>query len=333
MTILKNGNQMPISEFEKLKEYTNIDFHQLVVLTVAGSHMYGMNTMNSDRDFLGIYMPTKEQLLLNEYPKQASYPKKSGLDLQIWSIHYFLKLAMAGETMAIDLLHAPDELLVACQPDVWGYLQKNRRMFFTKNMKAFVSYARKQAAKYGLKGKRIESLEMIIEYLNGVREDTKLWEIWNGLPKGDHIHFLDIRPYRMYQVCGKKFQETVSVSYIKEHLQKSLTDYGYRAKLAKDNKGVDWKAVSHAMRSSDQVWEVLVNGDYEYPLKNANFLKDVKLGKLDFTTVVQPYLEKTMDGIEELILESDLPDKVDKKFWNEWLIFLMMEQLNMNWIW
>ena len=336
MTILKNGNHMPLSEFEKFKEYTGIDFHQLIVLTVAGSHMYGMNTMNSDSDFLGIYMPTKEQLLLNEYPKQASYPKSSGLDLQIWSVHYFMKLAMAGETMAIDLLHAPDNLLVACEPDIWSYLQRNRWRFFTKNMKAFVSYARKQAAKYGLKGDRIETLDKVIKYFDDGRgnfkslylnPDLKLSELWKTLPTGKHIHFLDTKPYRMYQVCGKKFQETVKISYIKEHLQKSLTEYGYRAKLAKDNKGVDWKAVSHALRSSYQVWEILIDGDYEYPLRDANFLKDVKLGKLDFTTVVQPCLEKNMDAIENLIEKSDLPDKVDREFWNGWLIYLMMEHV------
>jgi len=312
-----------------------LELNQLIVLAVAGSHMYGTSTMESDRDYLGIYMPTRRQLLLNDYPKQVSLPKESGLDLQIWSIHYFIKLACQGETLSIDLLHAPDRCLVACDPDLWYYITGNRKRFYTKEMKAFISYARKQAAKYGLKGDRIAAIEKVIAFLDTKHRDwhigkndevTKpylLREIWDDLPKGDHIHFLDTKPLRMYQVCGKKFQETVKISYIKEHLQKSLTEYGERAMLAKENKGVDWKAVSHALRSAYQIYDILTFGDYEYPLKNADFIKNVKLGKHDFVKTVQPILEDVMDNIERLSEHTDLPLMVNKEFWNEWLMFLM----------
>ncbi len=328
MTIAKNGNGMPLEEFEKFKHYTGLDFHQLIVLSIAGSQMYGTNTPASDKDFLGIYMPTREQLFLNNYPKQASYPKSSGLDLQVWSIHYFLKLACQGETMAIDLLHAPDECIVAVDEDVWPELVENRKRFYTKQMKAFVSYARKQAAKYGIKGTRIEALEKVVKFLNEYQgvveyEPWKLRDCWEQLPKGEHIHFLDTEPYKMYQVCGKKFQETVKVDYAKEHLQKSLTEYGKRAMLARDNQGIDWKAISHALRASDQVYDILRFGDYEYPLRTAAFLRNVKLGKFDFQTVVQPVLEEGMNDVEKLMETTDLPEKVDIKFWNDWLIELM----------
>ena len=300
-----------------------LELNQLIVLAVVGSHMYGTATVESDRDYLGIYMPTKRQLLLNEYPKQVSLPKESGLDLQIWSIHYFMKLACQGETMSIDLLHAPDKCLVACDPDLWYYLTGNRKRFYTKQMKAFISYARKQAAKYGLKGDRIATLEKVIAFLDKYPAPLSLSYVWNDLPTGDHIHFLDTDPIKMYQVCGKKFQETVTVSYIMEHLQKSLTEYGKRAMLAKENKGVDWKAVSHALRCAYQIYDILVFGDYVYPLKNHDFIKDVKLGNQDFIKNVQPVLEDVMDNIERLSEGSDLPLMVDKEFWNEWVMFLM----------
>ena len=34
-----------------------------------GSHLYGLNTPNSDVDYKGIFMPTLEELLLGTYPK------------------------------------------------------------------------------------------------------------------------------------------------------------------------------------------------------------------------------------------------------------------------
>ena len=59
-----------------------LGLNQIVVLSEAGSSMYGTTTPESDRDYLGIYVPTERQLLLNNYPKQVSLPKDSGLDLQ-----------------------------------------------------------------------------------------------------------------------------------------------------------------------------------------------------------------------------------------------------------
>ncbi len=318
---------------EKLTEYTGLTEDQIIVLSKAGSHMYGTSTPDSDEDYLGIYRPTRRQFLLQEYPKQASYPKDSGLDVQIWSIHYFLKLALAGETLSIDLLHAPDECLVTCDPDIWYDLTGNRTKFHTQQMKAFVSYARKQAAKYGIKGHRIETLENVIKYLdnccsfNPFHLDGKLRDVWANLPTGDHIHFLDTEPYKMYQVCGKKFQETVKITYIREHLQKSLDEYGKRAQQARENKGVDWKAVSHAIRACDQVYDIITIGDYCYPLRNADFIKSVKIGHFDFTTVVQPYLENAMNEIERLIGESHLPEKPDKDFWDKWLMIFLKENV------
>jgi hypothetical protein len=306
----------------------NIKQEQILILSIAGSNMYGLATPESDKDYLGIYIPTREQLFLNNFPKQASLPKESGLDLQIWSIHYFLNLACQGETMAIDLLHSPYSCWCVYEAEIWEDLRSKKNQFYTKGMKAFVSYARKQAAKYGIKGKRIETLETVISYLNEcmtLDPDGILKDHWNDLPDIDHVHFLepDRSPFKMYQVCGKKFQETVKLTYIKEHLQKSLTEYGERAMLAKENKGVDWKAVSHAYRTAEQVYDILKFGEYKYPLKNAAFIRNIKLGKLDFTTVVQPALEEAMDDVEELIDKSDLPETVDKKFWDYWLINLL----------
>jgi thermostable 8-oxoguanine DNA glycosylase len=295
---------------------------QIIILSVTGSNMYGTTTPDSDKDYIGVYMPTKEQLLLNDFPKSMGLPKNSEIDLQIWSIHHFMKLACQGETLSIDLLHAPYSCWLIWENRIWEELINNRHLFFTKEMNAFVSYARKQAAKYGVKGTRIASLEKVIKALKGMPEDSKLTKHWSKLPEGEHIHFLDTKPYRMYQINGKKYQETVSVGYILEHVKKHLTEYGKRAMIAKDNKGIDWKGVSHAIRSAEQVYAILKYGDYNYPLANTNFIKNVKLGKVKFD-VAQAIIEGLMSEIEILIGRTDLPETVDKEFWNKWLIKLM----------
>lgn len=298
---------------------------QIIVIALVGSKMYGTDTESSDDDYIGIYIPTIEQLLLNNVKHHIPL-KTDTIDLQIWSIHHFLKLACKGETLAIDLLHAPSNNWLIYNLHVWPELTQNKNFFYTKNMKAFVGYARKQASVYGTKGNRIQAIENVIEFLktiNPIFHENKLYEYWNDLPAGEHIHFLNNEtPFRMYQVCGRKFQETVTISYILNGLQKLLTSYGKRAKMAQNNEGIDHKALSHAIRAAEQVYWILKYGSYSYPLKNSDFIKKVKLGQINFEMAIA-VLEDYMSEIERLMEKSNLPETINKKVVEKWLVNLL----------
>jgi hypothetical protein len=113
-----------------------------------------------------------------------------------------------------------------------------------------------------------------------------------------------------------------------KQLQKIYNGYGERAKLAEANEGVDWKAVSHALRAGYQARDIYKYGDFEYPLKETQFLLDVKQGKLDYLSQVAPTLESLVDEIETLSAVSELPDKVDYNYWREWLLKTYKEVYN-----
>jgi hypothetical protein len=85
--------------------------------------------------------------------------------------------------------------------------------------------------------------------------------------------------------------------------------------MAKENNGLDWKAISHALRACSQLEEIFTTGNLIYPLSTKDFLIDVKKGKLDWTTEVQPMLEKAIDDLEKSAKSSNLPEKVDKEWW------------------
>ena len=315
----------------------------LIVFMEFGSKLYGTDTPESDTDFKGIYLPTKEQIALNRIPRSVSYKSKTDkkdekngkddIDCQVFSLHYFLDLATKGETAAIDMLHAPDEWPIYSS-DIWVEIRKRRSMFYSKNLKSFVSYARKQAAKYGLKGSRIEAAESVVEFMKaeifaenehrGQGNDVRIANVWTFLPDGDHIHKLQPthtgHTLQEYQVCGKKFQETAKLSYIVPILENFLEQYGHRAKLAQKNEGVDWKAMSHAIRAATQVCSILSIHDLVYPLKLAKFLTKVKQGHYDFTDIVLPMLEKYMESCEVAAATSTLPEKVNGEAVDKFLL-------------
>lgn len=319
--------------------------NNLIVKMIFGSHLYGTATEDSDKDFKGVFLPSKDDLLLGRVPKVLSTSTKKttqegvkngadDVDTDIYSLPYFIDMACRGETVAMDMLHAgPEHLKAWSEPlyEIWLELRSRRHRFYSKNVSAFVGYCRKQAAKYGIKGSRLAAMEEVIDELETLQEvfgggpDLRLKHVWSNLPTPEHVHILPPNPkdrnaQRLYQVCGKKFIENASLDGVITNLQDTYARYGERARAAKRNEGIDWKAVSHALRAAYQVESLFTLGGWSYPLQGADFLTQVKLGQHDYTTVVAPTLESTMARIERLAATSYLPKKVDRSFWDQWLL-------------
>ena len=302
----------------------------IIIKMKFGSHLYGTATEDSDLDFKGVFLPTKEQILLNRVPKSYNAQTKSNndakntsddIDTEIYSLQYFIKLACEGQTVALDMLHAPPDMILE-NSVIWMNIVGNREKFYTKNLKAFVGYARRQAAKYGIKGGRLNAAERVINILKACNPDERISTIWKYLPEGEHLYFIEDNPngIQQYQVCGKIIQETQKIGYTLEILTKFYDEYGKRARQAAENKGIDWKAISHAMRAAYQVQELLSDGTITFPLRQAKFLLAIKNGELDYQKEVSPYLESLMDEVEKLSEVSKLPEKPDRKFWDRFII-------------
>ena len=157
----------------------------------------------------------------------------------------------------------------------------------------------------------------------------RLSDIWDKLPDLEHTHkyFDEKIQLRIYEVCGKKFQETTPILNVIDCLNRYYDNYGQRARDAKENKNLDWKAVSHAIRAAYQLKEILEDNTITFPLKEADYVKQVKTGELDYQTDVAVRLESLMDEVESLSLKSDLPEKVNRSFWDDFIINVIGDML------
>ena len=300
----------------------------LIVKMKFGSHLYGTATDASDIDYKGIYLPSRRDILLNRVQKCYNFTtggdqKKNSpddIDEEIYSLHYFLKLACDGQTVAMDMLHAPGTMILQSS-DIWTRMVAERHRFYTKNLNSFIGYARRQASKYGIKGSRLNAASQVLAVLKSKSDDGRLRDIWDQLPRNAYCLETGVDPngMRQYQVCGKTFQESASIGYVVPILTKFYDDYGHRAKLAAKNENIDWKAISHALRAAIQTKEILLSGTITYPLADAPFLLQVKKGRLDYQREVAPILESLMDEVEELVRKSNLPEKVDSAYWENFL--------------
>ena len=300
----------------------------LIVKMKFGSHLYGTNTDDSDVDYKGIFLPSRKEILLNSVPKCRSFSTNNDLkknnpddiDEDIYSLHYFLKLACEGQTVAMDMLHAPDSMLLE-STDIWESIVERKDRFYTKNLNSFITYARRQASKYGIKGSRLNAASQVLDLLKSENPECRLRDVWDRLPRNEYCLDVGLDPngMRQYQVCGKTFQESSMIGYVQPIISKFYDDYGHRAKLAAENKNIDWKAISHALRAAIQTKEIMLQGTITYPLKDAPFLLQVKAGQLDYTNEVAPALESLMDEVERLVNQSNLPEKVDTEYWHNFL--------------
>ncbi|QBO62792.1 putative nucleotidyltransferase [Escherichia phage vB_EcoM_G2469] len=315
-----------------------------------GSHLYGTSTPESDVDFKEIYVPHARDILTGNVKEHmskntnntSSKNTKDDVDHELYSLKYFFKLAADGETVALDMLHTPQSLVVKSDlPDVWKYIQDNRSRFYTTNMKSYLGYVRKQASKYGVKGSRLAVLRQALKRSNewGRYFDNgaviRLSHMKNVLPVGEFASWVETENEKtgkqtFYNLLDRKFQDTLTNKEFNAILVKLEENYGERARKAEANEGIDWKALSHACRGGLQLLEIYKTGDLVYPLQDAPFILDVKLGKHTFKTV-QEFLEDIVDQVEqasEQAAKNGMQQKVDMSFWDDFLEQVYLENHN-----
>lgn len=321
-----------------------------IVKAYFGSHLYGTSTPESDVDFKEIYVPHARDILTGNVKEHmskntnntSSKNTKDDVDHELYSLKYFFKLAADGETVALDMLHTPQSLVVKSDlPDVWKYIQDNRSRFYTTNMKSYLGYVRKQASKYGVKGSRLAVLRQALKRSNewGRYFDNgaviRLSHMKNVLPIGEFASWVETENEKtgkqtFYNLLDRKFQDTLTNKEFNAILVKLEENYGERARKAEANEGIDWKALSHACRGGLQLLEIYKTGDLVYPLQDAPFILDVKLGKHTFKTV-QEFLEDIVDQVEhasEQAAKNGMQQKVDMSFWDDFLEQVYLENHN-----
>src|SRR5690606_7427842 len=103
------------------------------------------------------------------------------------------------------------------------------------------------------------------------KSNTRLGDVFTLLPVNEFCVFTSSETesgkQMFYQVLGKKYQDTTPLSLVLSSLLNYENEYGERARLAKTNEGVDWKAVSHALRATYQIKDIFLNGDIVLPFE------------------------------------------------------------------
>lgn len=317
-----------------------------------GSHLYGTSTPNSDIDLKKIFIPDTYDIVMQRVtdsintirPKYAGEKNYAGeVECESYSLQKFLSLASQGQTVAIDILFAPDSVMEKEPHWIWREIQRNKHKLLTKKSMSFVKYCQQQANKYGIKGSRVSAARKALSVLNwavdvyGVSGQIKLGVIRDIIEETckntEHMEIIQItqvgnKVIDYWEVCGRKLQYTASLVHARDVMQNMVNEYGNRALQAEKQQGIDWKALSHAIRIGRQAIQLLETGNITFPLPYADEILAVKCGKRLYQDVSKE-IEDLLVKVEEAAKVSTLPEEVDQqwidKFVYEWYLDTILE--------
>lgn len=305
--------------------------NNVVLLCLHGSHLYGTDTPESDKDYKGIYQATPSEIILDKAQETIIFNTKptsdrrrntkDDVDYQYKELRRFIKDALAGQIYAIDLLFSPPSYWLD-HNDIWDDIREHRQKLLSSNVKPFIGYVKQQAAKYGLKSGRLAEVVRFRDWLGTNFNSMPVGQVFDQFEQSEYIRLVELEdksgnsvPY--IKVLEKHYQLNQKCGGLGYALSQWINKYGARSVEAMENKGVDFKAVSHAFRCIFQVKELLSYGHVTMPLHNRQFLKEVKQGKHSYLEL-QTQLEELMDGLDNI--ESVLPPEPDYTFWQERLV-------------
>lgn len=320
-----------------------------VVRMKFGSHLYGTNTPQSDMDFKAVHIPDAKDILLQRVAGSISDKRNKGegeknlageTDQESYSLQRFLELLVDGQTVAIDMLFAPEEMLLETS-DLWNLIQSNRHLLLTKKSAAFVGYCRTQANKYGIKGSRVaaarDAAKFFKESLAVLGPQAKVVEVADNLDEllGEHSTIIEQKINssgdvgKFFECCNRKVSFNGTIKQAAEVFERIHLSYGQRAQLAQSNEGIDWKALSHAVRVGVEALELLNTGKVTFPLPYAQDILAIKQGKTPYAQVANE-IESLLIAVEAASATSTMRDKADTDFIDRLVATVYREQVLAN---
>lgn len=318
-----------------------------IVRIKFGSHLYGTSTPASDLDFKSVHVPSARDILLQRVASSVSTKREKShgeknyageVEEESYSLQRYLGLLADGHPVSLDMLFAPGFSQAQAATSEWDQIYANRHRLLTRKHAAFVTYCRTQANKYGIKGSRVaaarKALALLTKAMGDLGTHAKLSGIAGAVAtmcsETEHMSMSgDAMTVLYWNVCGRKLGFTSSIMQARDVMQRLVDEYGHRALQAEQQQGVDWKALSHAVRVATQALEVLSTGHVTFPRPDAAHILAIKTGELPYQQVGEE-IERLLVEVEAAAKTSLLLDEPDRKWIDDFIAGVHYDEVNRN---
>lgn len=305
------------------KELRKIAEQNKILEIVAGSHLYGTSTPQSDEDFVGIFMPPPEYVYglqtVNEIDFSIADKGEDGkntadaIDRKLYEFRKFISLAQGNNPNIMEMLFVPEESIKFIN-HIGRKLLEARDLFPSKQaVPKFKGYANSQKHKMIIRRDHFNDLRegynalcemgdnqclvevMSKEYLMMDDEAGVLRPLFWTKEGAKHIHVGDL--------C---FEPGLYVKKVRNKLKERLNKVTNRSELVLKH-GYDTKFGSHLIRLLYEGLDILNEGKLVFPLKNAEFLLSIKNGALSLKEILE-----LADDLEAKYEEAEKKSSIPK---------------------
>jgi len=333
-----------------------------VFSTPFGSKLYGTQTPTSDTDIKHIVIPPYKDVLLNQ--KLVNVVKKTNhqecvrnsvddIDEEFIPIQIFARDFLKGQTYALEIAFAyfsNPPVVHDNNYSFYNFMYELRQQFLTSNINAMVGYATNQANIYSNKGERLNLIRefiMIVKWYENLHHGSTLGAIYQlhkesfEVLKEEYPKYFEVTTYNIngnygvpvfrdcIKIFGKVYSFDTEIPHLIGLLKKVEGTYGKRADSASvDN--VDWKAMMHAIRISDEaIWLMdnnIQNIHFPYQPEYVKELLSIKHGERTIEDV-RDMLDDKLELLRSLEKTSTLPKlslELETKF-ETWLFLKLVE--------
>lgn len=298
----------------------------------SGSHLYGINTPQSDEDFIGIFVAPKEYYIgmnkveevdLSIVSKGEDWKNtKDAVDRKLYELRKIIRLISDGNPNAIETVFVNKENIIYI--DQFGQrLLDNYALFPSKLVKQrFLGYSISQMHKAKVKPDNFADLQ----YFKAVYDTSPIKSFvlvelkhYTG-PWNNYITFYADHA----SIGGLNFNLNTKMTKVYDAVIARLAKASHRQDMW-TKFGADMKFLSHCVRLILEGKELLETGKIVFPLKDKDLLLDIRNGKYKLEEIHE-LVEDKKNELENF--EGDLPakpnfDKINKflietveDFWN-----------------
>ena len=274
------------------KEHTD---KQILLLVMAGSHFFNLQSPTSDKDYRGIFITKSGKDTCNEISFNTNNKTKNSkedIDCTFYSLKKFLTLLGNGDFNMIELLYAPEDKILV-NSKIYQELRYIRTGIASNDISSFLGFIKGEYKKFGMDKNHYGIIQNFATFLNDNRINylSTLKDIWSEILEysNEPDNFIKISQTRndnktlpAIVIAKRMFQYTAKIDYVLEQTNSMLEKYGHRRIQMATNK-VEYKGLYHTMRLLIEAKEFATTGELTYPFldKDYNKLRAIKDGNIE----------------------------------------------------
>lgn len=314
--------------------------NKIILKIRSGSHLYGTNTENSDKDYLGVYLNTKEELLglqtseelTDNIESKAENGRntKDAVDCKYYELRKFCRLAMNGNPTVLEILFVNPENILEITKEGEELLKLKQDFISKRIYNSFMGYAFSQKKKAFIKSENLQKIINAYEKINLFLNDHTIYlymtykciseNSYNNIPALNQYveEFKNERDAEMIKIGDLIFPIDISIKKLREALKIRLDKASWR-KDGMLQYGCDYKFMSHNVRLLMEGIELMNTKNLILPLSYKDIILKIKTGNMNNQDIVN-LMEAYETELHKYKDNNNLPDKADYNKINDFII-------------